>query len=77
MSDEQYKAHKREKAAQKLSNDWLKANKGRIGEQCVAIAMVAHATGIMKMFKPIARMTLKRTMGTWGDTLFTLDEAIT
>jgi hypothetical protein len=75
MSDEEYKTHKRDKDAQKLSNDWLKANKGRIGKQCVAIAMVTKASGIMKVAKPIARMTLKRTMGAQGDIFFTLEEA--
>ncbi|MEO1643829.1 MAG: hypothetical protein AAFR67_01485 [Chloroflexota bacterium] len=77
MSDEEYKAHKREKAAQKLSNDWLRANRARMTKQCVAIAMVTKATGIMRMFKPIARMTMKRMMGAPGDLFFTIEEATT
>ncbi|MEO1163605.1 MAG: hypothetical protein AAFV98_07480 [Chloroflexota bacterium] len=75
MDDEAYKQHKREKAAQKLSNDWLKQNKARIGECCVAIAMVTQVTGMMKMMRPIARRSMKRMMGAPGDIFFTLDEA--
>lgn len=75
MSDAEYKVHKREKAAQKLSNDWLKANRGRMSERCVGIAMVIQAKGIMKMMKPIAKMTMKRMMGAPGDLFFTLEEA--
>ncbi|MEM9953619.1 MAG: hypothetical protein AAF846_18570 [Chloroflexota bacterium] len=77
MNDEEYKNHKRDKDAQKLSNAWLKQNKARISEQCFAIAMVVQATGMMKMMRPIAKRSMKRMMGAPGDMFFTLDEAET
>ena len=75
MSDDEYNSFKREKAAQKLSNEWLKANKALIGEQCIAIAMVTKAGAMMKLMKPVAKFTLKRTMGAPGDIFFTREEA--
>ena len=74
MSDEDYKSHKREKAAQKLSNDWLKVNKPRITENCFGIAMVTKAT-VMKMMSPIARRSMKRMMGAPGDVFFEVIDA--
>lgn len=74
-TEEGHKSFKREKDAQKLSNQWLKANKSRIGERCVAIAMVTQAKGLMKMMWPIARMSMKRMMGAPGDMFFTKEEA--
>ncbi|MBX3015572.1 MAG: hypothetical protein KF832_28885 [Caldilineaceae bacterium] len=75
MSDEEYNSFKREKEAQRLSNAWLKANKSAIGEQCVGIAMVTKASGIMKLMKPVAKFTLKRSMGAPGDIFFTREDA--
>lgn len=75
VSDEDHKKQRREKEAQKLSKQWFKANKGRIGEQCVGIAMVAKASGLMKMMKPIAKVTTKRMMGAPGDVFATKEEA--
>ena len=75
MSDDDYKNHKREKAAQKLSNTWLKQNKPRIAENCFGIAMVTQATGMMKMMRPIAKRSMKRMMGAPGDVFFELGEA--
>ncbi|MEM8532589.1 MAG: hypothetical protein AAGF95_17225 [Chloroflexota bacterium] len=75
MTDADHEQHKREKAAQKLSNNWLKDNKARIAQQCVGIAMVTSATGMMKMMKPIAKLSMKRLMGAPGDVFFTQTEA--
>lgn len=75
MDDEQYKSQKREKAAQKLSNTWLKANRERITQQCVAIAMVTKANALMKIMKPIAGTVVRRTMGAPGDVFSTVPEA--
>ena len=75
MTDDDHQNQKREKAAQKLSNDWLKVNKARIGQHCVGIAMVTAATGMMKVMKPIAKMSMKRLMGAPGDVFFTRAEA--
>lgn len=75
MNDEDFRSHRREKEAQKLSKTWLKANKGYIGEQCLGIAMVTQASGMMKIMKPIAKRTMKHTMGAPGDIFFTLEEA--
>ncbi|MEM7346367.1 MAG: hypothetical protein AAF485_19175 [Chloroflexota bacterium] len=75
MSDDEFKSHKREKAAQKLSKVWLKANKPRIAARCVGIAMVTQATGMMKVMRPIAKRTVKYMMGAPGDMFFTREEA--
>ena len=75
MSDEEYKQHKREREAQRLSNAWLKQNKPRIGATCVGIAMVTKATGMMKIMRPIAKRSMKRMMGAPGDVFFELSAA--
>ncbi|MEM7125972.1 MAG: hypothetical protein AAF702_06580 [Chloroflexota bacterium] len=69
------KSFKREKEAQKLNNQWLKENKARVGEHCVAIAMVTPFKGMMKLMRPIARMSMKRMMGAPGDMFFNKEEA--
>jgi hypothetical protein len=74
MTDEEAR-QRREKEAQKLSNGWLKANRERMGRYCIGIAMVTNATRMMRLYKPIARRTFKRTMGVAGDLFFTQSEA--
>ncbi|MEM7331123.1 MAG: hypothetical protein AAF490_03455 [Chloroflexota bacterium] len=62
---------KREKEAKRLSTQWLKANRERIGEHCVGIAMVMPNAGKMvKMMRPIAKRSMKRMMGAPGDMFF-------
>lgn len=75
MSDSEFKSHKRDKEAQKLSKAWLKENKGRFEAQCVGIAMVTQATGMMKVMRPMAKRAMKRMMGAPGDMFFTREEA--
>ena len=58
-----------------MSNEWLKANRLRMGKLCTGIAMVTKASGIMKVMKPIAKLTLKRTMGAPGDIFFSREAA--
>lgn len=75
LNDEQTKV-KREKEAQRLSNKWLKANKPRIGEHCIGIAMVMPNAGtVMKLMRPVAKRSMKRMMGAPGDMFFAKDEA--
>ena len=69
---------KREKEAQRLSNQWLKANKPRIGERCVGIAMVLPNAGtFMKLMRPVAKRSMKRMMGAPGDMFFEKSKAET
>lgn len=75
ITDSEYKDFRREKEAQKMSNTWLKENRSRIGAQCIAIASVLKASGLMKVMKPIAKISMKRQMGTNGDIFFTQEEA--
>ncbi|MEM8857273.1 MAG: hypothetical protein AAGD96_03075 [Chloroflexota bacterium] len=76
MSGDEAKASKREPAAKKLSNQWLKENRPRIGETCAGIAMVMPNGGFfMKMMRPIARRSMPKMMGAQGDMFFNLEDA--
>lgn len=70
MDDADIKAQKRTKEANKLSRQWLKANRERIGEQCIGIAMVVKPTAMMRAMKPMAAKTMKKIMGAQGDLFF-------
>lgn len=75
ISYEGYKYHSQDKATKKLSKQYFKANKERIAQQCVAIAAVTKSSILMKLLKPMARVTVKRTWGAPCDIFFTTEEA--
>ncbi|MEM7803004.1 MAG: hypothetical protein AAF633_27690 [Chloroflexota bacterium] len=77
LTDAETKSQKREKEAKQLANKWLKANRPRIGENCVGIAMVMpNANLVMKMMRPIAKRSMKKMMGAPGDMFFNQEDAV-
>ena len=74
ITDEEFKAKKREKEAHKRSSKWLKENKPRFAAHCVGVAMVVKASGLMKFMKPIAGVGIKKMMGVPGAVFFSIGE---
>lgn len=70
MSEQEMKSAKRSKDANKMHRAWTKANRARMAERCLAIAMVMKPSAMMRAMKPMASMNIKRTMGVHEGQMF-------
>lgn len=63
------------KEVRKLSNQWHKENRDRIGQRCAGVAMVLRSSKLMAIYKPIVARATKKRMGCPGQVFDNREEA--
>lgn len=63
MSEQEMKEVNRNKEANKLQRKWMKENRERIAQRCLAVAMVVKPSVMTRAMKPMAGVQIKRSMG--------------
>nr|BBH86382.1 hypothetical protein KTC_11330 [Thermosporothrix sp. COM3] len=66
-------AQQSSKEVRALSNQWRLANKPRIAQYCAGMAMVTTSSKMLALYKPIAAMIARKSMGCPGQ-IFTSKE---
>jgi hypothetical protein len=63
-------------SAAKWFNGWIKQNKSHLEDCCAGVAMVTSSSGLLKLYRPLAKKLISKTFGCPGD-MFTMEsEAI-
>lgn len=68
--------HKENPAAAKWRKGWVKKNKTPLQAYCVGVAMVTNSAGLLKLYKPLAKMMISKMFGCAGEMFATESEAI-
>lgn len=67
--------HKHERGVARIQQDWAKANRQRLSQDCVGMALVTQSSKYMRMFGPVVNQVISRMYGCPGKVFSDPNEA--